>query len=134
MQRLSWIFTLPFVLFLVVFSLSNRHSFSLSLFPFEKSLHAPAFLWLFLFFLCGFFIGGFFVQVARLKDKKTIHSLKKSHNRLNKDVEKLNDQTRRLKKDLAEAKQNSIENPYFLNDNPDITPLIPKKSYPKQDS
>lgn len=133
MQRFSWLFTLPFAVFLIVFTLSNRQTLELSLFPFNGVLSAPAFVWLLALFTVGFFCGGLVVQFSRFKDKRTIRQLKKSHQRLNKDVSKLDESTNSLKKALADARQNSIENPYFLNDNPDVTLLIPKQGHATKD-
>lgn len=55
---LFWIFALPFMAILALFSLNNSDFISLSLWPLPWTLEAPLSLALFVFFSFGFLFGS----------------------------------------------------------------------------
>ena len=57
-KRLSWIFTLPLALVIVVFAIANRDMVTFDLWPFELSVNAPLFVAILGSLFTGLLIGG----------------------------------------------------------------------------
>ena len=58
MKRFSWILTLPLIAVAVIFSIANRESVTLDLWPFELSLQLPLFVILLACIAFGLVVGG----------------------------------------------------------------------------
>ncbi len=58
MKRFSWILTLPLIAVAVIFSIANRESVTLDLWPFELSLQLPLFVILLTCIAFGLVVGG----------------------------------------------------------------------------
>ncbi len=58
MKRFSWILTLPLIAVAVIFSIANRESVTLDLWPFELSLQLPLFVILLVCIAFGLVVGG----------------------------------------------------------------------------
>jgi len=57
-KRFSWILTLPLIAVAVIFSIANRESVTLDLWPFELSLQLPLFVILLACIAFGLVVGG----------------------------------------------------------------------------
>lgn len=58
MKRFSWILTLPLIAVAVIFSIANRESVTLDLWPFELTLQLPLFVILLACIAFGLVVGG----------------------------------------------------------------------------
>ncbi|MDX1737095.1 MAG: lipopolysaccharide assembly protein LapA domain-containing protein [Alphaproteobacteria bacterium] len=59
MRLISWLFLLPFVLFAISFSVSNRTLTTLKLWPLPFEVELPLVLFTLLVLLLGFLLGGY---------------------------------------------------------------------------
>ena len=64
MRRLSWIITLPLLIVVVVFAVTNRHLVAFDFWPFSLEVAVPAFLPVLVSALIGFLVGGFIAWVS----------------------------------------------------------------------
>ncbi len=58
MKYFSWIITLPLMLFVVVFALSNMHEVTFGLWPFDDTFTLELFIAVLVTFVLGFICGG----------------------------------------------------------------------------
>lgn len=82
MKILSWLFTLPFVLFCVFFAVNNRQIVTVDLWPFDALISTPLYLISLGGLFIGFLLGATFFWFASLR-----HSWDKR--KLTKEVDKL---------------------------------------------
>jgi len=73
----KWLFLLLLTLLLVVFIVVNRHSVAISLFPLPYEVQLPAYLFVLIFFLCGFFMSWLFMSTRRTTSSLALKQCKK---------------------------------------------------------
>ncbi len=124
MRILSLLVTLPFSLFVIWFAVSNRDSVTVKLDYIDFSMTAPLFIFIGAVFVIGFFVGAMVIQLRRIKDKLSLHSLNKSNARLLKDIAQLNEAKEQALREMTEKNKDAHEEkPHFFNKASDIIPF-----------
>jgi uncharacterized integral membrane protein len=99
MRLLAWAVAVPVTLAVVLFTLSNRQTVTLALFPFPSTIDAPVYLVGFAGALVGFLAGGL---IAWLSGR---HRWRQRVREAARDRHKAQVETARLKRQLAAAKR-----------------------------
>ena len=86
MRPLKWLLTLPLILMLLVFALSNRDTATLSFWPFDLAVSLPLSFMLVACLLLGLLLGGFTVWLGDLKYKMEAHRLRHEVTNLNRQI------------------------------------------------
>lgn len=93
MHPLKWLLTLPLILLLLVFALSNREMATLSFWPFEVAVSLPLSFMLVACLVLGLLLGGFTVWLGDLKYKMEAHRLRHEVTNLNRQIMSLQQAT-----------------------------------------
>ena len=86
MRPLKWLLTLPLILLLLVFALSNRDVANLSFWPFDLAISMPLSFMLVACLVIGLLLGGFTVWLGDLKDKIEVRCLRNEVTNLNRQI------------------------------------------------
>ncbi|HVY12522.1 MAG TPA: LapA family protein [Alphaproteobacteria bacterium] len=102
MRFLSWLITLPILIFCVVFSVNNRQEVTVDLWPTDYVLSAPLYLVTLGSFLTGFLAGALIFWLVSLHPRW--------------ERRRLNAQVARLERELAEAQMKNASPPAPFNE------------------
>ncbi len=85
-KRLSWILTLPLLIVAVAFSVANRESITLDLWPLEMSISVPLFAALLLSLLSGLLIGGLAAWLSAGRSRRRAREARRRAERLEREL------------------------------------------------
>lgn len=89
MRALKWLVTLPLIILLLVFALSNRAAATLNFWPFDLTLALPLSFMLVATLVLGLLLGGFTVWLGDLKHKLEANRLRHEVTALNRRIAEL---------------------------------------------
>ena len=101
MKRLSWIVTLPIILVVMVFAVSNRDEVAINLWPTGLDLTVPFFVVVLGGFLAGFLVGAAIMWLSGAKRRARARRLRYRAEELERELNRLQRQAQAAKAGTA---------------------------------